>query len=333
MSSWKELQKLSVEERSKLKWNDPRIIDYVSTVEQQFNLPKHSLLTVLHAENSYIDKSNSVKLNTSNDSTTVSKAMARGVMQFTDATMSLMNGRWKHKADDPLENVWFAADYFSHTLNNQYKGNVVAAIADYNGGPENKKKGIKNALNVMVGKLPDSKETKDYLTKAAFFANSFEAGAPIPAPEPPPATTPEVFATTTGGAVTGKAVLKNEGLVEHGNIDLTKRPVVKNADGSISTVRSMGVNIDGKEVLIPTVVGNKVVSDEEAVAHYKKTGEHLGVFKDAASSSAYAQKLHSQQEEMYVERPQEPSVAVAPKQERVLKYDAGGKRMPSLAEK
>lgn len=89
------------------------------------------------------------------------------------------------------------------------------------------------------------------------------------------------------------------GMLEQGNIDLSKRPVVKNADGSISTVRSIGVNIDGKEVLIPTVVGGKVVSDDQAIAHYKKTGEHLGVFESPKASEEYAQRLHVQQEQMY----------------------------------
>ena len=38
-----------------------------------------------------------------------------------------------------------------------------------------------------------------------------------------------------------------------GNIDLTSRPSFRNADGSISTVGSASYNIDGKEVLLPTV--------------------------------------------------------------------------------
>lgn len=67
---------------------------------------------------------------------------------------------------------------------------------------------------------------------------------------------------------------------------------MKNADGSISTVRSLGVNIDGKEVLIPTVVDGRVVSDDEAIATYKRTGQHLGVFSSPAASTAYAERLH-----------------------------------------
>lgn len=77
-----------------------------------------------------------------------------------------------------------------------------------------------------------------------------------------------------------------------GNIDLSNRPKVKNEDGSISTVRSLGVNIDGKEVLIPTVVGNRVVSDDEAIKEYKRTGKHLGIFATPEDSTAFAQQLH-----------------------------------------
>ena len=82
------------------------------------------------------------------------------------------------------------------------------------------------------------------------------------------------------------------GLVEPGNIDVSKLPAVRNADGTYSTVRSMGVNINGKEVLIPTVVNGRVVSDKEAIDHYLKTGKHLGVFSTPKESSAYAEKLH-----------------------------------------
>jgi hypothetical protein len=82
------------------------------------------------------------------------------------------------------------------------------------------------------------------------------------------------------------------GLVEPGNIDVSKLPAVRNADGTYSTVRSMGVNINGKEVLIPTVINGRVVSEKEAINHYLKTGKHLGVFSTPEESTAYAEKLH-----------------------------------------
>lgn len=90
-----------------------------------------------------------------------------------------------------------------------------------------------------------------------------------------------------------------KGQLEPGNIDIHNRPVVHNEDGSISTVRSMGVNIDGKETLIPTVYGKSVLSDDDAVRLYKMSGKHLGKFDTPENSEAYAQKLHEDQAEEY----------------------------------
>jgi len=92
------------------------------------------------------------------------------------------------------------------------------------------------------------------------------------------------------------------GLITAGNIDLMHRPVVKNDDGTYSTVRSISISEDGKEVLIPTVIGDRVVSNKEAIAHYKKTGEHLGIFDSIQDANAYAETLHEQQAKLYGEQ-------------------------------
>jgi hypothetical protein len=63
-------------------------------------------------------------------------------------------------------------------------------------------------------------------------------------------------------------------------------------------VRSLGVNINGKETLIPTVRDDgKMMSDDEAISHYRKTGKHLGKFASRETADRYAKRLHGDQEE------------------------------------
>ncbi|QXO63607.1 hypothetical protein [Morganella morganii] len=96
-----------------------------------------------------------------------------------------------------------------------------------------------------------------------------------------------------------------DGMTDQGNIDVHNRPVVKNQDGSISTVRSMSVNFDGKEVLIPTVSDDgRIMSDDEAINTYLKTGRHLGMFSTPEAATAYAEALHNQQADEYLPKEQ-----------------------------
>jgi 2'-5' RNA ligase len=92
-----------------------------------------------------------------------------------------------------------------------------------------------------------------------------------------------------------KPVGAKSGPLTPGNIDLVNQPRVKNADGSTSTVRSMSFGENGKEILIPTVAhdGSRVLSDDEAIAQYRKSGKHLGVFKTPEEATAFATQLHN----------------------------------------
>lgn len=78
-----------------------------------------------------------------------------------------------------------------------------------------------------------------------------------------------------------------------GNIDLEQRPVVRNNDGTVSTVRSMSFNEDGKEILIPTITADgKPMTEQEAIDYYHKTGQNLGSFNTVDEANAAAERIH-----------------------------------------
>ena len=89
-----------------------------------------------------------------------------------------------------------------------------------------------------------------------------------------------------------------------GNIDLNNRIVVHNPDGSISTERSFSTNIDGLEVLLPTVINGVIVSEDEAIDYYFETGQYLGKFNTVEEAEEYAERLHERQDWYYNRRVQ-----------------------------
>lgn len=97
-----------------------------------------------------------------------------------------------------------------------------------------------------------------------------------------------------------------------GNLSEAIRYRVKNADGSVSTVRTMSIGTDAGEVLIPTVIDGKVVSDEAAIEHFKKTGENFGTFKTPEEATAYAMALHDRHAKQLTQEAAAPAGLLQP---------------------
>lgn len=109
----------------------------------------------------------------------------------------------------------------------------------------------------------------------------------------------------------GLPVPKVKGLIETGNIDVNHRPVIWNADGTPSTIYSATVPAGGgKWALVPTIADGRFLTpdgkipketdvkaqqalEDAAYEHYKKTGEHLGVFDSEKAADDYAEKTHA----------------------------------------
>jgi hypothetical protein len=127
--------------------------------------------------------------------------------------------------------------------------------------------------------------------------------------------TPEIIRADVADTLR-KIAIPSQGLKVPGNIDLTNRPVVKNADGTISTVSSMSIGTDQGEVLIPQVAedGSRVLSSKDAIAQYERTGKHLGIFDTPENATAYAKALHNEQALAY--QPDKVRLTATPDTER-----------------
>lgn len=128
-----------------MKYNDPRLDAYASQIEKQKGIPAGFLLGLKNGG----EKSGSTAVN--------SKSHAAGVMQFIPSTWAAY-GQGKDPAN-PYHAIEAAGDYAVDLLK-RYKGNTIAAAAEYNGGTS-------QAKQVMAGQTPSKPETAKYIQNTA----------------------------------------------------------------------------------------------------------------------------------------------------------------------
>ena len=94
------------------------------------------------------------------------------------------------------------------------------------------------------------------------------------------------------------------GQIEPGNIDIVNRPRVPRQSGATSTLATIVVGFDDGHVVLPTVSDDgRMMTEQEAIETYRKTGKHLGKFSDLQQAVSASELLHKQQESMFSKLP------------------------------
>lgn len=125
-----------------VKYNDPSLNAYADYVNKELGLPEGLLNRIKNKG----ERSNP---------NAISSAGAMGVMQFMPETWK----KYGNGADpfDPKASIYAAGRYLKDALK-RYNGNEAAAVAEYNGG-------IAAARSLMMGMVPSSRETQNYLAR------------------------------------------------------------------------------------------------------------------------------------------------------------------------
>jgi len=104
-----------------------------------------------------------------------------------------------------------------------------------------------------------------------------------------------------------------------GNIDLGAREQVP-VPGGHATIRSLGITDrdSGREMLTPSAVNGKILSNRGAMDNYYKTGKHLGSFNSIAESNKRAVELSNYMGDTYKPKLPDAKDIQVPERKRTL---------------
>jgi hypothetical protein len=106
---------------------------------------------------------------------------------------------------------------------------------------------------------------------------------------------------------------KAPGLVVPGTLDPYNRVKVLRPGGGYETMLTRGIELDGGRIaIIPSVVGGRELTREQAIEHFHRTHEHFGIFDSREAADAYDKALHDQIEPGSYERKSQPQPSVGP---------------------
>lgn len=93
-----------------------------------------------------------------------------------------------------------------------------------------------------------------------------------------------------------------------GNFIDQSRPVIQNPDGSISTERTITVEVDGKYYLIPTIVNGKILDPKKAISLFNLgSNKPVGVFNSSNEAHSAAIQRSKRIGEIYGPANQDPT--------------------------
>ena len=98
--------------------------------------------------------------------------------------------------------------------------------------------------------------------------------------------------STARNLLSGGLAEPEDAITEHHRNNLKDGNYVKNKDGSVSTVMTAQVDIDGVPTLIPTVWDGRMLSIKDSVDRAMKSGKRWPTAKTHEELSLFDKKIH-----------------------------------------